>query len=158
MSDVGLRSRYELQILKLEILCILREISRPRAGRIVATSVSEWKSIHSRTLAATTEMRRVERIWHRGGSIKCPAATRPHPLALSPRERARIIMLWPSIAIPGRTRDRYPCIHGGIQWPCGREVEILPLLSSHSVSLPPCIFFRRRAMPAVRFGVAPTTP
>ena len=45
-----------------------------RLGRAVAASVSEWKSIHSLTLAATAEMKRVEGNWHRGGSIKCPGA------------------------------------------------------------------------------------
>ena len=45
-----------------------------RLGWAVAASVSEWKSIHSLTLAATAEMKRVEGNWHQGGSIKCPGA------------------------------------------------------------------------------------
>jgi len=35
-----------------------------RLGWAVAASVSEWKSIHSLTLAATAELKRVEGNWH----------------------------------------------------------------------------------------------
>jgi len=45
-----------------------------RLGWAVAASVSEWRLIHSLTLAATSEMKNVEGIWHRSGLIKCPGA------------------------------------------------------------------------------------
>jgi len=45
-----------------------------RLGLVVAASVSEWKRIHSLTLAATSEMKQVEANWYQSGSTKCPGA------------------------------------------------------------------------------------
>ena len=42
--------------------------------RVVAASVSEWMNLHSLTLAATSEMKKAEGIWHQCGLIKCPGA------------------------------------------------------------------------------------
>jgi hypothetical protein len=38
----------------------------------VAASVSEWRRIHSLTLAATGKMKKMEENWHRRGLIKYP--------------------------------------------------------------------------------------
>ena len=45
-----------------------------RLDRVVAASVSEWRSCHSLTLAATPEMKKMRDNWHRNGLIKCPGA------------------------------------------------------------------------------------
>ena len=42
--------------------------------RVVAASVSEWRSCHSLTLAATPETKKTREIWHRDGLIKYPGA------------------------------------------------------------------------------------
>jgi len=45
-----------------------------RLGWAVAASVSEGMRFHSLTLAATSEMKKMEGNWHRSGLVKCPGA------------------------------------------------------------------------------------